>query len=251
MARNPVKVTASGLRCPVMLADLTDAGSLNAALSNAEVVVSCAHARFASVILNAAPAARRFVFLGSTRRFTLWPDDHGNGVLAGEAAFMASGRPGVMLHPTMIYGATGENNVQRLARLLRVVRVAPLPGGGRSLVQPIHQDDVVACVIAALAIDWKGPNALVVAGPRALTYADFCRAVAKAAGLGRVRVASLPMAFLSALAPLTRLLPFLPSIGPDELRRLGEDKAFPIDDMRRVLGVEPRDLQTGLAQTFA
>ena len=70
----------------------------------------------------------RFVFLGSTRKFTRWPDAHGNGVLAGEAAFLASGRSGVMLHPTMIYGAQGEDNVQRLAALLRRLPFVPLPG---------------------------------------------------------------------------------------------------------------------------
>ena len=74
-----------------------------------------------------APPQARFVLLGSTRKFTRWPDDHGNGVLAGEAAFLGSGRPGVMLHPTMIYGAQGEDNVQRLAALLRRLPVLPLP----------------------------------------------------------------------------------------------------------------------------
>ena len=81
----------------------------------------------------AAEAAERFVFLGSTRTFTRWPDSHGGGVLAGEAAFRASGRPGVMLHPTMIYGAQGEDNVRRLAALLRRLPAVPLPGGGASL----------------------------------------------------------------------------------------------------------------------
>ena len=101
-------------------------------------------------VLAAAPADARFVFLGSTRKFTRWPDAHGNGVLAGEAAFLASGRPGVMLHPTMIYGAQGEDNVQRLAALLRRLPFVPLPGGGTALVQPIHQDDVTRAIRAAL-----------------------------------------------------------------------------------------------------
>ena len=50
-------------------------------------------------VIDAAPPDARLVFLGSTRKFTRWPDAHGNGVLAGEAAFLASGRSGVMLHP--------------------------------------------------------------------------------------------------------------------------------------------------------
>ena len=78
-------------------------------------MVSCAHARHTPAILAAAPELAALVLLGSTRKFTRWPDAHGNGVLAGEAALLASGRSGVMLHPTMIYGAQGEDNVQRLA----------------------------------------------------------------------------------------------------------------------------------------
>ena len=37
----------------------------------------------------------------------------------------------------MIYGAEGEDNVRRLAALLRRLPVVPLPEGGRALVQPI------------------------------------------------------------------------------------------------------------------
>ena len=151
------------------------------------------------------PPAARFVFLGSTRKFTRFPDAHGNGVLAGEAAFLASTRSGVMLHPTMIYGAQGEDNVRRLAALLARLPVVPLPGGGRSLVQPIHQDDVTRCLLAALARGWDGPHALTIAGPRALSYADFVRAVAHAAGLRVPHLIGVPADMLIAGAWLTRL----------------------------------------------
>ena len=125
-----------------MVADLTDPAALARALEGATHVVSCAHARYTARVIAAAPEAARLVLLGSTRKFTRWPDAHGNGVLAGEAALLASGRSGVMLHPTMIYGAQGEDNVRRLAALMRRLPVLPLPAGGRSLVQPIHQSDV-------------------------------------------------------------------------------------------------------------
>ena len=165
---------------------------LRDALADATRVVSCAHARHAPTVLAAAPAEARFVFLGSTRKFTRWPDAHGNGVLAGEAAFLASGRSGVMLHPTMIYGAQGEDNVQRLAALLRRLPFVPLPGGGTALVQPIHQDDVTRAIRAALERAWNGPHALVIAGPTPLPYADFVRAVAAAAGQRPPRIVAVP-----------------------------------------------------------
>jgi uncharacterized protein YbjT (DUF2867 family) len=249
VVRNGARWAETGLPGAARLADLTDSGALRAALADAEAVVSCAHARHAAAILAAAPGAGRFVFLGSTRKFSRHRDAHGDGVRAGEAAFLASGRAGVMLHPTMIYGAQGEDNVQRLAKLLRRLPVVPLPGGGRALVQPIHQSDVTASLLAALRRDWDGPRALVIAGPAALRYDRFVRQVAYAAGIRPPRIVPVPVGVLMAGAVLT-WLPGLPRVRLGEIRRLVEDKAFDVGPMREGLGVTPRGLAEGLAITF-
>lgn len=235
----------------VRVADLRDPAGLDVALTDATRIVSCAHASHIPAILAAAPAAARLVLLGSTRKFTRWPDAHGNGVLSGEAALLASGRSGVLLHPTMIYGAQGENNVQRLATLIRRLPVLPLPDGGRSLVQPIHQDDVTRCILAALERPWDGPHSLVIAGPSAVTYAAFIQAIAVASVGRQVRIVPFPAGPLIALAGLTQFLPGLPTIGSAEVRRLLEDKAFDTTAMRDLLGLTPLSLEAGLARTFA
>lgn len=250
MVRDAARWAATGLPGTPAIADLRDAGALRTALAGAGRVVSCAHARWAPAILAAAPAGASFVLMGSTRRFSRWPDAHGDGVRAGEAAFLASGRPGAMLHPTMIYGAEGEDNVQRLAALLRRLPFAPLPGGGTALVQPIHQDDVTACLLAALDRDWAGPETIVAAGPEPVPYREFLAAVARAAGLRPPPVLPVPAAPLRLLAPLTALLPLVPRIRADEIRRLTEDKAFDTRPMRERLAVHPRPLEAGLRQTF-
>ena len=238
------------LLAPARVADITDGFALRRSLADASRLVSTAHARTTEFLLDAAPVAARLVLLGSTRRYTRWLDAHGEGVLHGETVFLGSDRRGVMLHPTMIYGAAGENNVQRLAALLRRLPVVPLPAGGRALVQPIHQDDVTRCVLAALEVAWSEPSTLVVAGPRPLPYADFVRAVARAAGLPPPRIMPVPAGLLMALAPLAARLPFLPSVSADEIRRLQEDKAFDIGAMSAILGVQPIPLADGLARTF-
>ncbi len=249
--RDPEAWRRSGLPQAPRVAELEDAAALRAALAGADRVVSCAHARFAPAILAAAPPGATLVLMGSTRRFSRWPDAHGDGVRAGEAALLASGRPGVMLHPTMIYGAEGEDNVQRLAALLRRLPFAPLPGGGRALVQPIHQDDLTACILSALRQGWAGPETLVVAGPRAMPYREFLDAVARAAGLWPPPGVNQPGRRLMARAPLTRALPFLPTIRAAEIRRLLEDKAFDVTPMQARLGIVGRDLEDGLRRTFA
>ncbi|MFZ0017404.1 MAG: NAD-dependent epimerase/dehydratase family protein [Acetobacteraceae bacterium] len=251
VVRNAAKWAATGIEVPVRIADLTDQPRLRNALADATRIVSCAHARHAASVLAATPANAQFIFLGSTRKFTRWPDAHGNGVLAGEAAFLASGRSGVMLHPTMIYGAQGEDNVQRLAALLRRLPFVPLPDGGAALVQPIHQDDVTRAICAALQREWNGPHALVIAGPTPLPYADFIRAVAAASGQRPPRIVAVPAGPLMALARLFCYIPFLPRVRPAEIRRLMEDKSFAVDPMIGTLGFAPMSLDEGLARTFA
>ncbi len=250
LVRDPARWRQTGLPGEARVADLADAPALARALAGATHVVSCAHARHVPAILAAAPPSAAFVFLGSTRKFTAWPDAHGRGVLAGEAALLASGRCGVMLHPTMIYGAQGEDNVQRLAALLRLLPVVPLPDGGRALVQPIHQDDVTRCLRHALAAAWDGPAALVIAGAAPVSYAGFVRTVARHAGLRPPRIVAVPSAVLRLTVRPLALVPRLPRVAPDEIRRLTEDKAFDIAPMRTLLGVEPRSLDEGLARLF-
>jgi len=250
VVRNAEKWASSGLPETPHLADLRDASALQAALAGARCVVSCAHARHAGAIIAAADPEARFVFLGSTRKFSHWLDEHGRGVLAGEAALLRSGRAGMMLHPTMIYGAQGEDNVQRLARLLRRLPLVPLPGGGRALVQPIHQSDVTRAVMAALRLPPSGPRSLVIAGPAPLPYADFVRAIATAARLRPPRIVAVPASVLRVGAWGARAVPGLPKVRSAEIRRLLEDKAFDIAPMRDVLGIDPIGLDQGLAGMF-
>jgi uncharacterized protein YbjT (DUF2867 family) len=249
VVRDAAKWRALGIAADHAVAELADEAALRAALAGATTIISCAHARHIPAILAAASPDARFVFMGSTRRHSRWPDAHGDGVRAGEAAFVASRRPGVMLHPTMIYGAEGEDNVQRLAALMRRLPILPLPGGGTALVQPIHQADVTRSLLAAAARHNAAPEVIIIAGPEALAYRAFCAEVARAARITPRRVLPLPAALLMAASPLARI--FLPRIGADEIRRLTEDKAFDITAMREALGVTPIPLAEGLARTFA
>src|SRR5215469_5688601 len=92
VVRDATRWQARGIEVPPCIADLADAAALHAALHGATHIVCCAHAHFAAEVLAAAPADARFIFLGSTRKFTHWPDAHARGVLEGEAAFLASRR---------------------------------------------------------------------------------------------------------------------------------------------------------------
>ncbi|HVO15416.1 MAG TPA: NAD(P)H-binding protein [Alphaproteobacteria bacterium] len=233
------------------IADLEDAGSVRAALADAEIVVSLAHARFAAAVLDALPVScRRVVLTGSTRKFTQLPDPAADAVRAGEAAFLASGRPGVMLHPSMIYGAPDDRNVNRLLRLFRrwprfLPIVVPLPDGGRHLVQPVFVDDVVEAFAAAVARPDVVGTSIVVAGPEPIPYAAFVRACAAAVGR-RAYILPVPSALLIGVASLLAALGLRPPFNAAELRRAAETKRFDVAALRDRLGVVPRPFAEGL-----
>lgn len=226
-----------------------DPPSQAAACGDACSVVCCTPAEAGTALLADLPRpAPHCVVLGSTRRYTRFPDPRADAVRALEAAFSASGVAGVLLHLTMTYGASDETNVGRIAALARF-GVIPLPGGGGRLIQPVHADDVARAVVAAVQRRAVAPEPVVLAGPEPMPYAAFVRAVARAAGR-RVRVLPVPLGLAVTLALVSPLLSSLPRVTRGEIVRLTEDKAFDITPARRLLGFDPMPLDAGLALTF-
>jgi uncharacterized protein YbjT (DUF2867 family) len=231
--------------------DLEQPGSLQTALQGAEYVVSCVHAHDGAAVVAALPATvKRVVLLGSTRIFSRYSNRNIEKQHDAVAALAGSSIPGVVLHPTMIYGGPTDANVRRIAAYIRKFGMVPLPASGAALLQPIHSDDVVSCIEAALRRDDALGEPIIVAGPQVISYRDLVQAVGRAIGKSPV-VLPVPGFALQIAAALTTIVPGIPTIRIDEARRLSEDKTFPIDGMRRRLGVEPMDIQTGLARTFA
>jgi nucleoside-diphosphate-sugar epimerase len=224
---------------------------LRAAFAGADCVASLAHARHTVEVLAALPAGcRRVVLTGSLRKLTALPDPAADAVRAGEALFLAAKRPGVMLHPSMIYGAPEDRNINRilgfLARFPAWLPVpAPLPDGGRHTVQPVFVDDMVAAMVAAIEMPGEACLSIAVAGPRPITYRAMVEACAAATGR-RVVVIPVPLALLSTAARAATAIGLPAPFDAAELTRATEDKSYDISDLTQRLGVVPRPFAEGL-----
>lgn len=246
LARSPQRFQPLGHRVTQCALDLDkDGPALAEALQHADCIINVAHARYTSKIIDALPGPQaRLITLGSTRKFSQFPDQKAADILEAEAAH-GEGVAGIMLHPAMIYGGA-DNNIRRMMRIIRWTPVLPLPLAGRSLLQPIHRDDVVQCLLAAIDRD-TGAEPIIIAGPAPLSYAEIIAACAGAAGR-RVRIAATPLWVMRMLAMLTKILPGFPTVAGDEVLRLLEDKAFDITAMQQRLGVNPCTFDEGLAR---
>jgi nucleoside-diphosphate-sugar epimerase len=176
---------------------------------------------------------RRLVAFSSTSLFTKTasPDAYEQGVARrlaeGEAATRAfCGANGVawtILRPTLIYAEGQDQNVSRLARLIRRIGVLPLAGSGRGLRQPVHADDLAAAAIAAAASPAAEGKAYDLPGGETLTYRQMAERVFE--GLGRRPL------IVSAPEPMWRLAfalarPLLPGATAQMGSRMDEDLAF-------------------------
>lgn len=246
VGRAPDRLDLVDARARRTVADLDHPETLVTALKGASRIVSCAHARFATTVLAHLPTTcERLILMGSTRRFTALEDPAADAVRAGEAAFLAAGVPGIMLHPSMIYGAPDDRNVNRLLRLLRRTPIVPLPDGGRHLVQPVFVDDVVDALAAAVTRPGVSGPSIIVAGPQPITYAEMVRACAQALGR-RVAIIPVPVSLLAASARVASRLGLRLPFDAAEIRRATENKSFDVSDLRIRLGVTPRSFEEGL-----
>jgi len=251
VGRSEARLAALDEKAVRVVADLERKASVVTALQSTEAVISLAHARHTDAVLEALPnSCRRVVLTGSTRRFTTLPDAAADEVRAAEKAFLASGQTGVMLHPSMIYGAPDDRNVNRILRALRrwpkwLPVPVPLPAGGRRTVQPVFVDDVVAAFVAGVSCASAPGGSIVVAGPAPIPYAEMIRECARALGR-RAVILPLPLWLGIAVASLLRAVGLRGAPKPAELRRTGEDKAFDVAPLEKRLGVRPRAFAEGL-----
>jgi nucleoside-diphosphate-sugar epimerase len=259
LGRTAAKLGALDRRAASQALDVAVPGALAPWLESAgldvpvDVIVSCAHARFTGAILDALPDRPvRLVLMGSVRRYLPIPDRDGSEIAEGERRLYASGRPCVMLHASMIFGAPDDGNVSRilgsLARWPKFLPIIlPLPDGGRRLVQPIFIDDVAASVVAAVERPASDGPPLVLAGPAPIAYRRMIEHCAAALGR-RAAVLPVPLGLLAAVAATAARAGIALPLNAAELRRAAQDKSFDVEPMITRLGVAPIGFAAGLAR---
>ena len=243
-------VEALGAR-PVM-GDLDDPGSVDRAFaaSGATHLANIASLGFghAPTIISAARdnGLMRAVFVSTTAIFTKLNAPSKAVRMAAERDVTDSDLDWTIVRPTMIYGTPGDRNMWRLVRLVRRSPLVPMPGGGHNLQQPVHVADLAGAIVSALDRPVAIRRAYNVAGPDPISFREVVAATGNAVGR-KPRGLSLPA------RPVIRLLTSVETrtgrslpVKAEQIERLIEDKAFPIDDAVRDLGYSPRPFTVGI-----
>ncbi|MCU1486945.1 MAG: NAD-dependent epimerase/dehydratase [Actinomycetia bacterium] len=234
----------------VVVGDLDDPATLDRA--HAEVgpdqIVHVASLGFghAEAMVQAAEGAgvARTVFVSTTAVLTRLDAGSKSVRLAAEATIAASSLDWLVLRPSMIYGAPGDRNMERLLRYLARGGVVPMPGGGRGLQQPVHVDDLAAAVVATLDLVLLDHRIVTLAGPEALPLREVVAEAAWALGR-RPRAVPVPAATVASVLRRLERVVRLP-LRAEQVERVVEDKQFAIDEARALLGFDPRSFADGI-----
>lgn len=172
------------------------------ALGTASLVAQCRRAGVDRLLFVSSIAAR-------------FPDQRGypyaQAKLAAEESVRASGLRFTILRPTIILGQ-GSPILSALGRLAGLP-VLPIFGDGRTLVQPIHVDDVVDFIVAILEQDRFAGETLELGGDTVLPIEDLIQDIRHARTGARGRVVHVPLRpvftllRVAELVGLGRLLP--------------------------------------------
>jgi uncharacterized protein YbjT (DUF2867 family) len=196
LSRSPQGLPAGGRATEIVEADLLDASSLVPAFDGADAVVYLAHGLggddFACVdrqaASNAAEAAEsagvgRFVYLGGLGS----GDDLSPHLQSRQEVgriLRESGVPTAELRASIVLGE-GSASYDLLTAVVDHVPAAAVPDWARSQAQPIHVDDVVAYLRAALDVDLPVSKIYEIGGPDRLSYLDLMNLYATEHGLTR------------------------------------------------------------------
>ncbi len=227
--------------------DLAQPASLAHAFDGAEAVVHLAGMSLAPGMLPAllAGGVRGGVFVSSAGVYTQLVSPGADAKRAGEAALRASSLAYTILRPSMIYGTPRDRNVVRLLRWLQRWPVVPAPLGGVTPQQPVHVDDLVVAILAALARPAAARREYDVGGPEPLPLRVVIRECALALGT-RCAILPLPLAPAHAAARAARRLGLPFPVSPEQVLRLAESKAVDISTARKDLGFAPRTFRAGV-----
>ncbi|HEY6643795.1 SDR family oxidoreductase [Povalibacter sp.] len=103
-----------------------------------------------------------------------------------------------IVYPSLVYGTEGAS--AQLFETLASLPLIPLPGEGLQRLQPVHIDDVVAAIVAAVSSQSVGHQRIALVGPEAFSLRDYLATLRRSMELGRPHFIHVPMPLVRAAA---------------------------------------------------
>jgi uncharacterized protein YbjT (DUF2867 family) len=219
------KRTEAGDNVEFALADVSDAASVDTALTGADTIVNSVQfdgypienprrgLTFERIdyggtvaLIEAAKRSgvRNFIYISGVAANENSPQAGFRAKGCAERAIRQSGLAFTIFRPSLVYGPE-DKVVNMLATAVRFAPAIPVPGTGQQKLRPVLVDDVATCV--ALALSAQGRNGTFeVGGPDLMTFDDLVRLVMDLTGHRRP-IIHIPEGLLRFAGDIAEMLP--------------------------------------------
>jgi uncharacterized protein YbjT (DUF2867 family) len=148
-----------------------------------------------------------------------------------------SGLPFTIFRPSLIIGPW-DGFTKKLAEMLKLSPVIPIPGEGKAKFQPVAVKDWVKCMLKVIDAPEKFGSTYDIGGPEHLAYARIVETLAAALGIRRP-VFRVPMGLMKLSAAVLQSVLSSPPVTSDQLRLLEMDNICDLDAVERHFGFVP------------
>lgn len=190
------------------------------------------HTEAAKTIAEAAKAAgvERLVQISAIGADAASPSAYGRTKAQAEAAVRAVYPDGVILRPSLVFGA-GDSFLNRFAAMATMAPALPLIGGGETRFQPVYVGDVAEAIARGVTRADAAGRTYELGGPSLYTFREVLELVRRETGRDRMLV-SVPFIVakpLGSLLQLSRFVGLTPPLTRDQVLMLEKDNVVAAD----------------------
>jgi nucleoside-diphosphate-sugar epimerase len=225
-------------------------------LGEVGVLLSCGPVELAARMVSACSSLRRVVCMSTSSVHTKGNSTDAvermliDGIIEAERDLSRSceerGITLALLRPTLIYGCGMDQNVSRIARLIRRFHFFPLAGEAGGLRQPVHAADLAGLALKLVQAENLRSLASPVGGGNVLTYRQMVERVFAANGLAP-RTISITPSLLVGLFKALAWLPAMHGVNSGFFLRQNLDQVFDDGALRELVNYNPRPFEPTIA----
>ncbi len=231
-------------------ADLNSIDSMDTTLKNisqAVYMIDLEHTGPVKNFLDAAKKAalKRVVFISSTTVLVPLKSKVKDKKLNSEKLIENTDMDWTILRPTMIFGSEDDRNFSKMLRFIKKRGFFITFGNGNNLIQPVYIEDVAGAVSGVLENKKTFKKIYNIAGSRPLKYNQMLAVIQKK--LKRpFKIIRLPLGLSRSIISVYSRLAADPALVPEQIDRLGIDKAYSYQEAKHDFGFSPISFEEGM-----
>lgn len=241
---------AAGRKVALATGTLQSSDSIISPLKKAGSAVYMVDLEHTDLLKNFLDAARRAglkraVFVSSTTVLVPLGSTVKERKLKSEELIKISGLGYTILRPSMIYGSKDDNNFSKMIEFIKKRGFFITFGSGNNLIQPVYIKDVAEAITSVIDNKRTYGKIYNISGREPLKYSRMLKIV-KSRLNRQFKVIRVPIGaagfFVSIYAAISRN----PSLTPDQIERMGIDKAYSYREAARDFNFSPVDFEEGI-----